>query len=161
MAVKSKGVSRYFDYNCTLFKMVILNLRINHSILDAQSLRSGFRRSVFGQHTWLYDSQCNGTEGSILNCTTRPITGFRRTNLCSNDNVGISCQQPALGELRILGGANSSAGRLEVFANNAWGTVCTDYWSRLDAQVACRQLGFSARGKLICTLHYISQGGKV
>lgn len=51
-----------------------------------------------------------------------------------------------MGELRIIGGVNRSAGRLEVFANNAWGTVCDDYWSRNDAQVACRQLGFSSRG---------------
>lgn len=118
-------------------------------VLGAQSLRSGFQRSIFGRSTWFYDALCNGTEESILNCSTRPITGYRRTNLCSNDNVGISCQQPTLGDLRILGGANSSAGRLEIFANNAWGTVCTDYWSRYDAQVACRQLGFPARGKLV------------
>jgi deleted-in-malignant-brain-tumors protein 1 len=68
---------------------------------------------------------------------------------CTNNNVGISCTKPADGELRILGGANSSAGRLEVFVNNAWGTVCDDWWSRNDAQVACKQLGFSAEGELI------------
>lgn len=112
----------------------------------ARPIHSGFQRSSYGQSTWLYDVLCNGSEESILNCTTQPFTGYWQRSLCSNNNIGVSCQQPALGELRIVGGANRSAGRLEVFANNAWGTVCNDYWSRSDAQVACRQLGFSATG---------------
>ncbi len=35
-----------------------------------------------------------------------------------------------------------SAGRLEIFIANRWGTVCSDQFSNMDANVACRQLGY-------------------
>lgn len=50
------------------------------------------------------------------------------------------------GAIRLAGGSNSNEGRVEVCSNNAWGTVCDDFWSVVDAAVACRQLGFSPNG---------------
>ena len=47
------------------------------------------------------------------------------------------------GALRLVNtGGTQFGGRLEIYCNNEWGTVCGDGWGSFDATVACRQMGF-------------------
>ena len=65
----------------------------------------------------------------------------------------IAITQPAVwvdGTLRLVNGETFTAdgrpcdGRLEIFIDGSWGTICDDYWTKENADVACRALGFAA-----------------
>lgn len=49
--------------------------------------------------------------------------------------------------LRLADSNLANEGRLEVCYLGLWGTVCDDNWNLNNAEVACRQLGFSTEGK--------------
>jgi len=43
--------------------------------------------------------------------------------------------------VRLVGGRQPLEGRLEVYYNGTWGTVCDDGFGNEDATVACKSLG--------------------
>ncbi|CAI9722756.1 serine protease svh-1-like isoform X3 [Octopus vulgaris] len=53
--------------------------------------------------------------------------------------------------IRLVGNTSFyNAGLISIYRNNSWGYVCDDNWDMKDADVACKQLGFS-RGAEVAT----------
>ncbi len=45
--------------------------------------------------------------------------------------------------MRLVNGPNSYTGTVEVFYEGQFGTICDDGWDDTDADIVCRQVGYS------------------
>ena len=48
--------------------------------------------------------------------------------------------------MRLSDGHNSRSGRVEIYIDGQWGTVCDDYWNASSTTVLCKQLGLGNTG---------------
>nr|XP_021403136.1 scavenger receptor class A member 5 [Lonchura striata domestica] len=55
---------------------------------------------------------------------------------------GAGAAVPREGAVRLMNGSGPHEGRLEIFHQRRWGSVCDDGWDGRDGDVACRALGF-------------------
>ncbi|VDI23188.1 Hypothetical predicted protein, partial [Mytilus galloprovincialis] len=108
---------------------------------------------------WLTDVKCSGSESRLLNCSFN-----NNIEHCSHhDDVGVhcflSCSAEDEGGLRIIPGFADNQGRLEINYRDEWGTVCNKNFENVDAEVACKQLGYCSG--IMHPAHLISNGDGV
>lgn len=111
---------------------------------------------------WMDNLFCEGHEKELTHCH---FDGWGVNDCEPSEAAGVICMAPAGLEpdpdvepeyyepkyrihysqkmdVRLRGGRNHKEGRVEVRLNNGkWGTICSDGWDLLEANVVCRQLG--------------------
>nr|XP_039265941.1 scavenger receptor class A member 5-like [Styela clava] len=65
----------------------------------------------------------------------------------------------ALSVVRLVGSGLSYRGRVEIYHQGIWGTVCNDYFDSKDAKVVCKMLGYVNGG--VSSTKYGQGTGKI
>ncbi|XP_067321148.1 deleted in malignant brain tumors 1 protein-like isoform X2 [Anolis sagrei] len=103
--------------------------------------------------TWMNKVGCQGTEVALRYCKK----ARHKLHECRHEeDAGVVCS-----DLRLMDGTSPCSGRVEIFHNDTWGTICDAGWDLQDAQVVCRQLGCGNASKALGGAHYGQGSGLI
>ena len=116
---------------------------------------------------WFGNVDCYGNETRLFDCNS---SGLGNANCSSKSVAMVTCDGESCiviiilvcileffikynvfsvyldypeGSIRLMGGATSSEGRLEIYFSGRWGTVCENGWGARSAETVCKELGFN------------------
>ncbi|CAM4544490.1 unnamed protein product, partial [Caretta caretta] len=105
---------------------------------------------------WLDDVSCSGSESYLRDCSSR---GWGQHDCGHSEDAGVLCSGSK--QIKLVNGADRCSGRVEIYYNDTWGTVCDDSWDTSDANVICQELGCGHALNAPGSAHYGEGSGQI
>ncbi|XP_066487130.1 deleted in malignant brain tumors 1 protein-like [Tiliqua scincoides] len=110
---------------------------------EARAAPGGARFGMGTGLIWLDGVRCSGTESALSQC---PADQWGVHNCRHGEDAGVICSGRTLElntstGIRLVNSRSNCSGRVEVFHDGQWGTVCDDDWDITDARIVCQEMG--------------------
>ncbi|XP_048584826.1 deleted in malignant brain tumors 1 protein isoform X2 [Nematostella vectensis] len=92
---------------------------------------------------------CSGTESSLMSCASDCC-------YCSHSHVAVFCKT-----VRLIGGVLPFEGRVEIYRNASWSTICGASLSLTSGHVICKMMGYPGVSSTSCCARYGESGGLI
>ncbi|XP_076216783.1 scavenger receptor cysteine-rich type 1 protein M130-like [Aptenodytes patagonicus] len=101
--------------------------------------------------------RCTGHEANPTLCNTSlpqsaPVAGIA-------EDVGVVCWGSR--QVQLVNGPGRCAGRVEIYYQGSWGTICDDGWDLSDAAVICHQLGCGGAVEAVGSAQFGEGSGQI